>query len=64
MSTEEGYETVAGFLVQQLRKNPVEGDRLEMFGYAFEVIDMDGRRIDKILMQRIGQPQAVADDAG
>jgi putative hemolysin len=53
MSAEAGYETIAGFLVQQLRKNPVEGDKLEQFGYRFEVIDMDGRRIDKILMMKI-----------
>lgn len=56
LSTEEGYETIAGFLVQKLRKNPVEGDIAEEFGYRFEVIDMDGRRIDKILMMKIGQP--------
>ncbi len=58
MSAEEGYETIAGFLVQQLRKNPVEGDKLEEFGYRFEVIDMDGRRIDKILMMKIGHSTA------
>jgi len=52
LSTDDGYETIAGFLVQQLRKNPVEGDKFEAFGYVFEVIDMDGRRIDKILMAR------------
>lgn len=54
LSTEDGYETIAGFLVQQLRKNPEEGDKLEEFGYRFEVIDMDGRRIDKILMMKVG----------
>jgi putative hemolysin len=58
MSAEEGYETIAGFLVQQLRKNPVEGDKFEQFGYRFEVIDMDGRRIDKILMMKIGHSTA------
>jgi putative hemolysin len=55
LSTEEGYETLAGFLVQELRKSPVEGDRMEAFGYRFEVIDMDGRRIDKILMSRVDE---------
>jgi putative hemolysin len=55
LSTEEGYETIAGFLVQQLRKNPQEGDKFEEFGYRFEVIDMDGRRIDKILMMKVGR---------
>ncbi|OLP59820.1 hypothetical protein BJF93_09390 [Xaviernesmea oryzae] len=47
------YETIAGFLVQELRKTPEEGDVTEAFGYRFEVIDMDSRRIDKILVSRI-----------
>src|SRR5690606_20242630 len=61
LTTDDGYETIAGFLVQSLRKNPVEGDRFEAFGYVFEVVDMDGRRIDKILMSRSGsQPDSDA----
>ena len=56
LSTEDGYETIAGFVVQMLRKNPEEGDKFEAFGHTFEVIDMDGRRIDKILMTRLDQP--------
>jgi putative hemolysin len=55
LSTEDGYETIAGFVVQNLRKAPEEGDMFEAFGYRFEVIDMDGRRIDKILMMRVGE---------
>nr|WP_281431831.1 hemolysin family protein [Rhizobium setariae] len=60
LSTEDGYETIAGFVVQMLRKNPQEGDKFNAFGYTFEVIDMDGRRIDKILMAKVGagEPQA------
>lgn len=46
------FETIAGYLVHELRKSPEEGDMLERFGFRFEVIDMDGRRIDKILMTR------------
>jgi putative hemolysin len=56
LSTEDGYETIAGFVVQGLRKSPAEGDHFEAFGYRFEVIDMDGRRIDKILMSRKADP--------
>ncbi|UVC11088.1 HlyC/CorC family transporter [Rhizobium sp. TH2] len=63
LSTDDGYETIAGFLVQQLRKNPVEGDKFESFGYVFEVIDMDGRRIDKILMARARSVQSNSDAA-
>ncbi|WP_312361919.1 hemolysin family protein [Ensifer sp.] len=46
------FETIAGFLVQQLRKTPEEGDIAIAHGYRFEVIDMDSRRIDKILVSR------------
>lgn len=41
--------------MQQLRKTPEEGDTAEAHGYRFEVIDMDGRRIDKILVSRAGE---------
>lgn len=49
------YETIAGFLVQELRKTPEEGDIAEAHGYRFEVVDMDGRRIDKILVSKVAQ---------
>ena len=48
-------------MVQNLRKNPEEGDKFEALGYQFEVLDMDGRRIDKILMTRVGGPQGDGD---
>ncbi|KQY26740.1 hemolysin family protein [Rhizobium sp. Root482] len=53
IDSDGNYETISGFLVQQLRKNPEEGDVTEAYGYRFEVIDMDGRRIDKILVSRL-----------
>lgn len=49
------YETISGFLVQQLRKTPEEGDVAEAYGYRFEVIDMDSRRIDKILVSKAAE---------
>ena len=61
LSTDDGYETIAGFVVQNLRKSPEEGDRFEAHGYQFEVVDMDGRRIDKILMSRAGTQQGDGD---
>lgn len=53
IDSDGSYETISGFLVQELRKNPEEGDVTEAYGYRFEVIDMDGRRIDKILVSRV-----------
>lgn len=47
------YQTLAGFVLARLEKLPVEGEKFEWEGYVFEVIDMDRRRIDKVLASRI-----------
>lgn len=52
IASDGDFETIAGFLVHELRKTPEEGDCAEAHGYRFEVVDMDGRRIDKILVSR------------
>jgi putative hemolysin len=47
---EESYHTLAGFLLAQLGRVPVEGEAVLYGGWRFEVVDMDGRRIDKVLV--------------
>lgn len=48
---EEGrFETVGGFLMDQLGHIPTDGEVLAWNGMTFEVMDMDGNRIDKILL--------------
>ena len=49
---ERDYHTVAGFVLAELRRLPNEGDRLSWAGWRLEVIDMDGRRIDKVQASR------------
>lgn len=49
---EHGFETTAGFVLALLGRIPGVGDTVEWQGYRLEVIDMDGRRIDKILLKR------------
>lgn len=44
------YDTVAGFILMQLQHIPAVGDYFDWQGYRFEVVDMDGRRIDKVLV--------------
>ena len=44
------YHTVAGFLLFHLNHMPSTGSRFEWSGWQFEVIDMDGHRIDKLLV--------------
>jgi len=48
----ESFETLAGFLLWHLRRLPVTGDRLQWQDAAFEIVDMDGKRIDKVLVSR------------
>lgn len=48
----EGYSTVAGLVMHLLRTVPNEGDRTERTPLAFEVVDMDGRRVDKVLVRK------------
>jgi magnesium and cobalt exporter, CNNM family len=47
------YDTLAGFMLVQLGRIPNTGDHFEWDSYRFEVIDMDGRRIDKVLVQPV-----------
>lgn len=49
----DAYQTLAGFVLARLERLPVEGDRFEWEDYSFEVIDMDGRRVDKVLVANI-----------
>jgi len=44
------YDTIAGLVLHQLRRMPVLGDSFTVEGYSFEVIDLDGLRIDKVLV--------------
>jgi len=44
------YATAAGFALSVLKKLPQEGEHFEAQGWRFEVVDMDGRRIDKLLV--------------
>ena len=47
------FETVAGFLINRLGHLPKSGERVEHGDVVFEVVDMDGRRIDKVLVTRV-----------
>ena len=46
------YETVAGLVLNQLHRLPQLGDTVEAEGWRFEVVDLDGRRIDKVMVSR------------
>ena len=46
------YSTVSGLVLALLERIPAVGDKTHWQGLTIEVVDMDGRRIDKLLVQR------------
>ncbi|MEX6691118.1 hemolysin family protein [Danxiaibacter flavus] len=47
---EHEFDTLAGFILHELERIPVTGDKLEWRGFTFEIVDMDNHRIDKLLV--------------
>ena len=47
------FETVAGYVLSIINRLPAEGETFEHDGWKFEVVDLDGRRIDKVMMTRL-----------
>lgn len=47
------YHTVSGFVMTRLGGIPAVGQHFEWKGFRFEVMDMDGRRVDKVLISRV-----------
>ena len=49
----EGFHTVAGLVLHELSRVPEEGEVLQLGRFEVEVIDMDDRRIDKLLFRAV-----------
>ncbi|MEE6187144.1 hypothetical protein PIECOFPK_00272 [Mycovorax composti] len=47
---EQEFDTIAGFILHKLKRIPEVSDKLSWNGFDFEIIDMDGHRIDKVLV--------------
>lgn len=45
------FDTIAGFVLHELERIPKTGETFEWRGFEFEIIDMDGQRIDKLLVK-------------
>jgi putative hemolysin len=50
LSEDRDYATVAGFALAVLRHLPMEGEHFSEQGWRFEIVDLDGRKIDKLLV--------------
>ena len=55
---EDEYETLSGFVMTSLGRVPQSADNFEWNGFRFEVMDMDGRRVDKVLVTTLPKPNA------
>jgi putative hemolysin len=44
------YHTLGGLLLSVMNRIPTEGDKAEIGNFVFEVVDMDSRRIDKVMV--------------
>jgi len=56
LPAEGSYHTIAGLVLALLRRVPREGDRIVFGGWRFEVVAMDGRRVDKVRASREAVP--------
>ena len=53
---EEGFETLAGFVMSQLNKIPKAGERFEYDGRRYTVLQMDGHRIVRVKIESVNPP--------
>lgn len=55
LEEDRDYATVAGFVLDRLKRIPDTGEFFAEQGYRFEVVDMDGRKIDKLLIETLDE---------
>lgn len=48
---EHEFDTIAGFVLHELERIPATGETFEWRGFEFEIVDMDGQRIDKLIVK-------------
>ncbi len=54
------YQTLGGLVMLLVGRVPVTGDTFEAADHRFEVVDMDGRRVDKVLVARLPEQEPAA----
>ncbi|HEY5729573.1 MAG TPA: hemolysin family protein [Anaerolineales bacterium] len=61
---EDEYETLSGFVMMSLGRVPQITDHFEWNSFSFEIIDMDGRRVDKVLVTTLPQKPLTQEPRG
>ncbi|MDQ2718821.1 MAG: hemolysin family protein [Bacteroidota bacterium] len=59
---ENEFDTLAGFILHELKRIPAVGDTFEWRGFDFEIVDMDGQRIDKVIVKISDEIREEMDD--
>ncbi|WP_207423037.1 hemolysin family protein [Desertivirga brevis] len=58
---ETRFSTLAGLILQHLNHIPIAGEKIEWKGFVFEIVDMDERRIDKVMIHKQSGNDAALD---
>jgi putative hemolysin len=61
MPEDRDYSTVAGFALSVLKHLPETGETFKHDGWSFEIVDLDGRKIDKLIASRTKKKKAEAE---
>lgn len=61
---EHEFDTLAGFVLHELKHIPATGEKFEWKDFGFEIIDMDGQRIDKIIVSVSDELKEEMEDNG
>jgi putative hemolysin len=61
LSIERDFSTVAGFALAVLKHLPETGEHFDHDGWRFEIVDLDGRKIDKLLVTRKARREKAAE---
>jgi putative hemolysin len=64
LPSERSYHTVAGFVLESCGALPSAGETFDAHGWRFEVVDLDGRRIDKLLVSKAPVARRIAQGSG
>jgi putative hemolysin len=59
LPADRDFSTVAGFALELLKHLPETGEKFSHDGWSFEIVDMDGRKIDKLIAARARRRRAV-----
>lgn len=54
---EEEFNTLGGFVMHMLGRIPAVADHFDGNGWRLEVVDMDRKRVDKVLVARVAPPE-------